>query len=70
MMTGLPLEAALKALAEAGESAEVEFTSAPRRVKELAALGDAGTPPPGYTARVVKQLPGRLVCAWFHEPQP
>ena len=64
----LPLAEALSLLAQRGETAEVVFTSAPRRMRETAAAGEA--PQGDYLTRVVRHSPGVLVCACFHEPHP
>lgn len=81
MTLGLRLDAALGMLGEEAARVRVTFTAAPRRARELAAAGltgadgsagsagTAGSPPPGYVARVVRERPGELICAWFYEPQ-
>ncbi|MGI6184784.1 MAG: hypothetical protein ACOYIH_11860 [Candidatus Fimadaptatus sp.] len=68
MLCGLPLDAALRELNARGESAQVTFTSSPRRAREQDALTEIKAPE--RVARVVRQLPGQLVCAWFNEPRP
>ena len=67
MTAGLRLDAALRALGDAAADVRVAFTSAPRRAVDPAASGE---PACGYVARVVRERPGELICAWFYEPQP
>lgn len=62
MMTGLPLDEALREAESAGLTLTVRFTQAPRRTRDDAQPAD-------LVARVLRRDGDVLICARFSEPR-
>lgn len=63
MMTGLPLDEALREAQAAKLTLTVRFTQAPRRARDGAQQDD-------FVDRVLRRDGDVLICARFHEPRP